>query len=421
MKTVTVLGASIPHADAINRVPTAIRICMHVLGPARTDARIMREATALVEEGFAVSIVDIESDGGQNVEEEIQGVFLKHIFVSKSFLSTRFARWSLIKAIQILLRVTLCVMRTPADIYHAHDVSGLLPCYIAARLQRKPLIFDAHEIPLSYMSIRSRSILACLSLLLMHILPRCAGVITVSHPIAQEMRTRYRLPKVSLVRNVPTYRAVSKSDRLRQCLELSPDTRIALYQGYLQPDRSLDRLVRAARYLDPGIVIVLMGQSQGSTQAQLDALIASEGVSERVKILPPVPYEELLDWTVSADIGLVVFSPDYSLSIRWCLPNKLFEYLMVGLPILSSELDAVVEVVKTYEVGQVVSSLAPVDVARTINTMLADPVALAAMRCNALNAAQQEFHWGNERQRLIELYHNVLGVQGRPQGSFLEE
>lgn len=79
------------------------------------------------------------------------------------------------------------------------------------------------------------------------------------------MRTRYRLLEVSLVRNVPTYRAVPKSDRLRQCLELNPDTRIALYQGYLQSAHSLDRLVRAARYLDPGIVIVLMGQSQGST------------------------------------------------------------------------------------------------------------------------------------------------------------
>lgn len=151
MKTVTVLNASTLREATTALSP--IRICMHVLGPARTDARVMREATALVEDGFAVSIVDIESDGGQNVEEEIQGVFLKHIIVSKSFLSTRFARWSLIKAIQILLRVTLCVMRTPADIYHAHDVSGLLPSYIAARLHRKPLIFDSHEIPLSYMSI----------------------------------------------------------------------------------------------------------------------------------------------------------------------------------------------------------------------------------------------------------------------------
>lgn len=136
-------------------------------------------------------------------------------------------------------------------------------------------------------------------------------------------------------------------------------------------------------------------------------------MSERVKILPPVPYEELLDWTVSADIGLVVYSPDYSLSTRWCLPNKLFEYLMVGLPVLSSELDAVVEVIKTYEVGQVVSSLAPVDIARTINTMLADPVALAAMSRNALNAVQQEFHWGKERQKLLQLYHNVLATRAR--------
>lgn len=394
-----------------------ISVCMHVLGPARTDERVMREAIALIEEGFVVSIVDVESDSGQNTEEEVRGVCLKHITMSRTFLATRFARWPLIKALRLLLRVTICMLRTPADIYHAHDVSGLIPCYLAARLRRKPLIFDSHELPLSYMSMRSRWLLALLASILTRILPRCAGVITVSQPIAQEMCTRYRLPAVSLVRNVPTYRVVPKSDRLRQRLGLSPETRIALYQGELQPARSLDRLVRAAPHLDPGTVIVLMGHSQGSTQAQLETLIASEGVNERVKILPPVPYEELLDWTASADIGLVVFSLDYSLSIRWCLPNKLFEYLMVGLPVLSSELDAVVEVIKTYEVGQVVTSLAPADVAAAINAMLADPNALADMRLHALKAAQQEFNWEKERQRLIHLYDNVLSTCASPRTS----
>jgi glycosyltransferase involved in cell wall biosynthesis len=405
MKISSVLNASTPREATTTLSP--IRICMHVLGPARTDARVMREAIALRNAGFAVSIVDIEC-GNKHSFEVFDDINLQHIRVTQAFMTTRFARWTLLRAVQILLRSTIHLVQTPADIYQAHDVSGLLPCYIAARLRRKPLIFDSHEIPLSYMSIQSRTILALLSFLLMHILPRCAGVITVSQQIAQEMRMRYRLPEVSLVRNVPMYRVVPRSDRLRQRLELSPGTRIALYQGYLQPVRSLDRLVRAARYLEPGIVIVLMGQNQGSTQAQLEALIASEGVSERVKILPHVPYEELLDWTASADIGLVVFSPDSSLSIRWCLPNKLFEYLMVGLPVLSSELDAVVEVIKTYKVGKVVTSLRPADIATSINAMLADSVTLAEMRRNALDVVQQEFHWEKECQRLIQLYHNVL-------------
>ncbi|MBA2677313.1 MAG: glycosyltransferase, partial [Ktedonobacteraceae bacterium] len=305
--------------------PAPIRVCMHVLGPARSDVRVMREATALREAGYDVSIVDVESESDRSIEEEVQGVWLKHIMMSSAFLSTRFERWALLRGAQILLRATHLLLRTPADIYHAHDVSGLLPCYIAARLRRKPLVFDSHELPLNDMSIRSRWLLALLDFLVARIVPRCTEVITVSPPIAQEMRKRYRIPAVSLIRNVPTYKDVPRGDRLRQHLGLPAGTRIALYQGGLQHIRSLDKLVHAAPLLDPGIVIVLMGPGEEAFVSDLQALIDSLGVNDRVKILPPVPYDVLLAWTASADIGLIVYSLNTSLNVRWCLPNKFFE------------------------------------------------------------------------------------------------
>src|SRR5207247_7864979 len=146
------------------------------------------------------------------------------------------------------------------------------------------------------------------------------------------------------------------------------------------------------------IVIVMMGRAVETTRVQLEDLIASKGVADRVKIIPPVPYAELLDWTASADIGLTIFQPGYTRSIRYCLPNKLFEYLMAGLPVLSSQLDAIAEVLKTYDVGQILPSLAPEDIGASINAMLADAEALARRRQNALEAAKQEFNWEKEKQ-----------------------
>ena len=154
-----------------------------------------------------------------------------------------------------------------------------------------------------------------------------------------------------------------------------------------------------------------MGMGTEAMLSDLRSLIASEKVADRIKILPPVPYDELLDWTASADIGLNVLPPDYSLSIRWCLPNKLFEYLMAGLPVLTSELDAVVAVVKANDVGWVLSSLAPVDVGGAINSVLVDRVALERMRCHALRAAQS-YCWENERQHYIRLYQEILAKSG---------
>src|SRR5205823_11753156 len=150
--------------------------------------------------------------------------------------------------------------------------------------------------------------------------------------------------------------------------------------------------------LEQNKVIVLMGKGIGSTSVELEALASREGIADRVKILPPVPYEELLEWTASADIGLIVYSPDQSLNVKMCLPNKLFEYLMVGLPVLATPLDAVTDILRSYNVGRVVPSLNPEDIGVAINEMLAEQDTLASMRRNALEAVQHDLCWEKESQ-----------------------
>jgi len=385
-----------------------INIGMNVLSTVRFDVRVLREATALRDAGYAVSIVDIEGANNQPVKERIHGLDVRHVLVSNSFLTTRFAHWSLVRAIKILVRSTFHLMSIPADIYHAHDVSGLFPCYIAALLRRKPLILDAHELPLNAMSIQSSWLLKLLPFLITGIMPRCAKVITVSSPIAQEIRKRYHRQEISVIRNVPAYQPGLKSNRLRQYLGLNPRTRIALFQGYLKNDRGLENLIKSAQFLEKDIVIVIMGKAFGVILTQLEALIEYEGVADRVKIIPPVPYEELLEWTASADIGLILYRPDVSKNIQLCLPNKFFEYLMAGLPVLTSQLDAVADIVKTYGVGQVVSSITPEEIGKAINDMAANCTAYEQMRLNALEVAQNELCWEKEKQRLLELYHEIL-------------
>jgi glycosyltransferase involved in cell wall biosynthesis len=396
---------------------TPLKVCMHVVGVARDDVRAIRAATSLVNAGFTVSIIDIESEGTLPTEEDLNGVHVRHMVVSRSFIATRFRNWAFLRAGWVFIRNVLWLVRIPTDIYHALDLPALPACYVASQLRRKPLIFESYELPFSTLALsdmtRGRRLLqAFLIPLINHIAPRCAGVIAVSPPIIEEMQKRYHISMVSLVRNILPYQTVVKSDRIRHLLGIKPGVSIALYQGYLQPGRGLDRLIRAAAFLEKDIVIVMMGNDKLGTQAQLEELIADVGVADQVKIIPNVPYNDLLDWTASADLGLIVYPPDYSLNIQMSLPNKLFEFLMVGVPVLSSQLDAVVEVIRTYDVGRVVISLAPADIAAAINVMLADRVALARMRRNAFSVAQQEFNWEKEQQRLIHLYRDVLARWG---------
>src|SRR2546430_14230552 len=390
------------------REPT--RVCMHYAN--RTDARVMRDAITLVEAGFNVTIVDVVNDRTRPAEEDISGVHLKHIFMPSYFVSARFKPWFLVKLVMIMVYGTIQLLQVQADIYHAHVERALPACYIAARLRGKPFIVDTPELILTDPSYARWSRLRILaSQLIKHLVSHCAGYITASPLYLQELGKLYGAKDVMLIRNVPPFKAVTKCNRFHKRLGLGPHVRIALYQGNLQPNRGLHLLIQATPFLEKDIVIVMMGEGYTETPALLQSHIASEGVADRVKILPPVPYEELLHWTASADIGLTLLPSDYSLSIRKCLPNKFFEYLMAGLPVLSSELDAIVEVIKTYDVGKVVLSLAPQDVGAAINAMLADHDSLARMSANALAVAHQEFNWEKESQKLLHLYEAILSKQ----------
>lgn len=388
-----------------------IRVCQHILREACNDVRSMRAATTFRNEGLAVSIIDVVEASMQPVEEDIDGIHLKHIILP-DWQSSRRSEWLfLITALRTFFRSLNLLLQSGADIYHATELNALPACCIAAILRRKPLVYEAYELHIPYPETTIafwRRSAKLINRLLAMILPRCAGVIATTPFYAQEMQKHFHLKEVALVRNIPPYRSVPPNDRLRQYLGLSQETRIALYHGRLQRNRGLDTLVRAAKFLEKNTIIVLMGEGYGATQKELEELIAREGVADRVKFVPRTPlYEDLLDWVVSADIGLVLYTPGYSLAVKLILPNKLFEYIMVGVPVLATQLDAVAEIIKTYDVGQIVPSVEPEAIGAAINAMLADDTALHRMGQNALEAAKNDLNWEKESLQLVRLYDAI--------------
>ena len=384
-------------------------VCMHVLGRYREDVRVQRAAETLAGAGVAVTVVDLEWEGDAAAGAARDGVRVTHVAARGWHRSRRFRPWFLVSMAWLFVRSVLRLARVRADAYHAHDTKALPACFLAARLRGAALVFDSHELPLASEAEvpHWRGLIWLTTAMLRVVVPRCAAVVTVSPPIAREIRERYGGPAVTLIRNVPPYRAVARTDRLRQHLHLPPATRIALYQGALAEDRGLDRLVGAARFLTGDVVIVLMGPDTEGQACLLEDQAVRQGVVRRVRIIPPVPYGELLEWTASADLGLLVYAPERSPNIRMCLPNKLFEYLVAGLPVLASPLDAVAEIVESHRVGLVVPSPEPADVAAAIDRLLSDPARCADMRRHALDVARRELNWERERQRLLDLYRDL--------------
>src|SRR5262249_53749923 len=197
-----------------------------------------RAAQTLTRAGYEVSLVSVADEGSGSAGEEIKGVHLSHLQMSRSFISKRFGHRSFRNAGSIFTRGAVQLTLGKADIYHALDLPALPACYIASRLRGKPLIFESYEMPFESMAswemtAGRRRLQRLVTPFIRRIIPRCAGVIAVSPPIVEEMKRLYHLSRVSLVRNIPPYRPVVKSHRLRQYLGLAPEKRIGLYQREL--------------------------------------------------------------------------------------------------------------------------------------------------------------------------------------------
>lgn len=384
------------------------RVCMHLMVPGSSNYRVMNDAKVLQMSGYEVIICDVISDRNCPCKEVIEGISFQHIYAPGWFMPVRWKLWFLVKMFILMARCVFQLLRCDADIYHAHVEHAFLAAYVASRVRRKGLIFDTPELTMFGPAILCWPVLRmCAIRVIRWMSVSCDGYITGSplyKPILQDL---YAYEQILVLRHIPPYRKVVRNTRLQQRLGLDPDVRIALYQGYVQEDRGLDTLLLAAHYLRPGIVIVLMGASYGKTQAQLLALIQREHLEDRVKMLPAVPYNELLDWSSSADIGLIVLPPDYSLSIRFCLPNKFFEYIMAGLPVLSSNLDAIAEMIHYYNVGKILSDFTSATIGEAINTMLANPNELTCMHTNTLAAVKCGLTWEDESRQLVQLYQSI--------------
>lgn len=292
----------------------------------------------------------------------------------------------------------------PYDVYHAHDLPMLKVARRLARRWNARLVYDAHELypEIITLSPEQRRRLTRLE---RREIRRSHAVITVNHFIADEMARRYRIPVPHVIHNcAPTPPDGIGRERLfHDRLGLSPDQTVVLYQGWLAPNRGLEPLVASARHLPDRIVLVLLGF--GDYWADLEQLIESEGVKDRVFLVPAVPQEQLLRWTAAADAGIVPYQA-VDLNTRYCSPNKLFEYIVAGVPVIVNDLPFLREVVTTYGIGEPYALSDARSYSEAIRRLVDDQRHLDRCRMNTARAAEV-FNWRREAEELLTIYRSI--------------
>ncbi len=310
--------------------------------------------------------------------------------------------------------VRLCVQMAQAigdDTYHCHDQNTMLAGVLARRRNAARLIYDAHELyPHRNRPKPRRWKTFFFEIADRFFARRSDAVITVNQSIAEHLCRRYGLCNVDVVMNIPQVPTRSNGATAITSLDLRAIPRPRLfYCGNITFNRGLEEAVRALPHLPKGS-LVIVGQARDNYVADLKSLAESLGVADRLYVFPPVPHEEVIGVAAQADVGLVMIKPN-CLSYAYALPNKLFEYLHAGLPMVASDLPELRRIVDNEGVGLLCDHEDPISIAAAVQAITDSPMLAARVREQVVRTAQN-YTWDREREKLLEVYRR-LGVLDR--------
>ncbi|MCC6707373.1 MAG: glycosyltransferase [Gammaproteobacteria bacterium] len=239
-----------------------------------------------------------------------------------------------------------------ADVYHAHELWMLESCALAARTRGARLVYDSHELEphrnLDWCAASNARRIAYEE----RYIGDADAVFTVSPGVARALQETYHLDSVGLLRNTPWQAKLRPAPRgLRTVLALDAHTPLMVYTGLVTRHRGLELMLESLAHL-PDFHLAMVGRAEPVTAAALAAQAQKLGVAARVHAVPPVPPEELIDFIASGDVA-VIAAPDACLSYRYSLPNKLFEALFAGLPVVTSALEDMARFVTENRLGRV--------------------------------------------------------------------
>jgi len=294
------------------------------------------------------------------------------------------------------------IKNEPADVYHSHDLNTLLLGWFSKRRSGGKLVYDAHELFAELAYVRGVEKLA-FKPLEKRLIHRADAVIVPGEYRGKYLSEKYGIPVPTTVVNCPPLGGRRRQvGSLREKLEIEDTMPIIIYTGGYSAGRGLENLVLSALYLDEG-VIVFMGW--GILEQKLREMVTKNGLWDKVLFTEPVPPEDLVEHIASASVGVAIYQFT-SLNNYYASPNKLYEYMHAGLPVVSSDFPALKEIVEGYQLGRTFDPEVPEDIASSINDVLSDERKYDEMRKNALEAAKI-FNWENESGKLLATYERL--------------
>jgi glycosyltransferase involved in cell wall biosynthesis len=372
---------------------TKKRIIVSVINDLVTDQRVSRTCHELHHLGFDVLLVGRKLTNSLPMPEVPYQVHRMKLIFTKGPLFYAFYNW----------RLFWLLIFKKADVLWSNDLDTLLANYMASKLKGKPVIFDSHEyfteVPELEHNAFAKKVWKTIE---GWIVPKLKHCITVNESIAALFKDKYQ-KEFKVIRNVPGKIKLEKNTTRKE-LGMPEDKLIIILQGSgINMHRGSEELVEAFKFLPPKFHLYIVGN--GDVLDMLKKMVIDWKLETQVTFIGKQPYAKLIQYTMNADAG-VTLDKDTNINYRFSLPNKIFDYIQSGIPVISSDLVELKKIIQKFQVGVIVKGITPSEIANAIQNLFEHPELYQSFRQNTIVASQQ-LNWEVEKRVLHQLMKEI--------------
>lgn len=396
-----------------------MKICMilgHDFLHPRMDPRPYKEAKSLIKYGYNVFLVcwaaDFTGEGRdlKNISqiEEFEGIKILRVFQTLSSPKSTMV----VRGLQQLIAMKKMgekVTELKPDVIHCHDLNTLLSGAMAKKKLAVPLIYDSHEDYPGMLAPKSIVISKFASIFENLLLKYVDWVITVSEELVKKFKKHKQINAVAIYNSRMLNEIFQKKEtkELKKELNISDDDFIIGYIGALSKKRGIDNLIKSIKYIDDKNAKVLIVGGPENEVKTLRALAEKEDAMDKVILTGHIPYFEVIPYFSLLNVGTVLFQPLPNHLIA--APNKLFEYMSAGLPLIVSDFPEMKRIVVDESgCGTAVDPTNPEKIAGAITYILEHPKGANKMGENGRRAVEEKYSWERMDAKLIKVYNEVL-------------
>jgi glycosyltransferase involved in cell wall biosynthesis len=299
------------------------------------------------------------------------------------------------------IRLFLKLLFTRTDYLLANDLDTLVPNYLVSRLRGKKIFYDTHEYFTGVPELRASPLKKKTWKFFENwIFPRLPLVYTVNDSVRKKYQQEYG-NQIEVIRNVPVTVKVTPVPMPERWMNRT----VLLMQGTgINPGRGGLELLAAMKYLPPTYLLVYIGG--GTLWDDIAARVKEWGLAEKVEMIGKMRPADLKRHTPLATLGFTLDGTGDE-NFLFNLPNKIFDYIHAGVPVVGTPIPEVRLIIEQYRCGICLESLDPAVMARQIQELVNDPQRYQLFKQNTILAAK-DLCWENEEVKLQSIFRPYL-------------